>query len=402
MSPRIDRRQEHYLGTLLLAACIALPFCFNGCAGAPEQGSGGASPAPAADNSADFSALGSDKIDPHSSNLSLDIATAEVDPQPVPIRGDDVVADAEPGRDGVVSPPGSGTVNGLFICLPENALYRYVNATPATTIASIPPNWFAVDFDDSEWFQGFGAFGTSFGSNLPNASGPETPNAPGFPGGTAWSVNFAPFLRTYFDLSAPTPLTIWLAVDNGINSLYINGVLATAVINAEGAAFRWEHVIDVPASLTTAGENQVALQLEDHGFATAFAMAITARATAPQLGDLDADGDVDLADYAVLHNCITGPLGPPIGDIDGDHHVTLADFASWAPCLRGPQAGMNPGCGARDLDADSDVDLADFGVLQRQLGATGRLSPICLPADFDHDEDVDLVDFAKWEDVFRP
>jgi hypothetical protein len=156
----------------------------------------------------------------------------------------------------------------------------------------------------------------------------------------------------------------------------------------------------VVASPATAGGVYAASEIGCEDLALPIA-AVIVPATAPQLGDLDADGDVDLADYAVLHNCITGPLGPPIGDIDGDHHVTLADFASWAPCLRGPQAGMNPGCGARDLDADSDVDLADFGVLQRQLGATGRLSPICLPADFDHDEDVDLVDFAKWEDVFR-
>ncbi len=58
-------------------------------------------------------------------------------------------------------------------------------------------------------------------------------------------------------------------------------------------------------------------------------------------GDLDCDGDVDLADFATLAVCFTGPdvTTPPAGcsaaefagsDIDGDGDVDLADFSSFA------------------------------------------------------------------------
>lgn len=48
--------------------------------------------------------------------------------------------------------------------------------------------------------------------------------------------------------------------------------------------------------------------------------------------DLDADGDVDLADYRVLFDCLTGPAGE-----------------------------LPPGCDEADYDADGDVDLGDVG-----------------------------------------
>ena len=51
-------------------------------------------------------------------------------------------------------------------------------------------------------------------------------------------------------------------------------------------------------------------------------------------GDLDADGDVDTADYAIFEACITGP---------GNGSIIYA-----------------PGCQAADINADGAVDLADF------------------------------------------
>ncbi len=172
----------------------------------------------------------------------------------------------------LTSPAIGGT---LEIFLPENASYRYVNATAATTIPVVPPNWSAIDFDDSPWFTGTGAFGSSFGADLPNAFGPQAPNAGQFPGGIAWSSNFDPYVRTEFQLAAPTAVTIWIAVDNGIESLHLNGIDSNFSFNAEGPAFRWEHVVDVPAALTRTGTNVLALQLEDHGSGTAFAMVVT-------------------------------------------------------------------------------------------------------------------------------
>jgi hypothetical protein len=160
----------------------------------------------------------------------------------------------------------------VHIIVAENATYRYVNATAETTIDPVPGDWFEPSFDASTWFVGQGAFGTGFGADLANAA---EVGAEEFPGGTVWSTNADPYLRTTFSLTEPTALTVWIAVDNGIQSLYLNGVLSIGNVNLEGAAFRWEHVFDVDASLTQAGENTVALQLEDHGGFTAFAMLVT-------------------------------------------------------------------------------------------------------------------------------
>lgn len=165
---------------------------------------------------------------------------------------------------------------GLTIFLPENATYRYVNATAATS--GFVPNgndWAAIDFDDSEWFVGQGVFGDSFGGDLGNNNGPQTPESQ-FPSGTVWDVHFDPFVRTTFVLPEAMNLTLWLAVDNGVFGAFLNGVQATASVNAEGAAHRWEHVFDIPAEYTFAGVNTLALQLEDHGAATGFALVITA------------------------------------------------------------------------------------------------------------------------------
>ncbi len=54
------------------------------------------------------------------------------------------------------------------------------------------------------------------------------------------------------------------------------------------------------------------------------------------LGDCDADGDADLADYAILSGCLTGP-GTVLG----------------------------AACACLDLDTDFDVDLLDFSLFQR-------------------------------------
>jgi len=163
---------------------------------------------------------------------------------------------------------------GLVIFLPENATYRYVNATAATTVSSVPANWYEPAFDDSTWFSGAGSFGHSI-FDLPNARGPQTPDVPGFSVRTPWHVNHDPYLRTSFSLPHPMDLTLWLAVDNGIEGAYLNGVQATAAVNAEGNAYRWEHVFDIPAAYTFAGMNTLALQLEDHGVVTGFALVIT-------------------------------------------------------------------------------------------------------------------------------
>lgn len=164
----------------------------------------------------------------------------------------------------------------LILVVPEDTTYRYVNATAGTSVSSVPTDWFSVTFDDSSWYSGNGPFGNAaFGDNNSNATGPGTPNAPPFPPSTSWSTNYEPYLRTSFVLSAPTALTMWIAVDNGIDNLYFNGVDTGIVLSSGGAAVRWEYVFDIPAAYTVAGRNTVALKIDDYGFATGFAMVVT-------------------------------------------------------------------------------------------------------------------------------
>lgn len=53
------------------------------------------------------------------------------------------------------------------------------------------------------------------------------------------------------------------------------------------------------------------------------------------------------------------------GDLDGDDDVDLADYELFGECVSGPEGGLMPGCEGADLDYDSDVDNADFAAFQR-------------------------------------
>jgi len=57
------------------------------------------------------------------------------------------------------------------------------------------------------------------------------------------------------------------------------------------------------------------------------------------------------------------PIAPGDAELDGD--VDLGDYSSMPSCLRGPGApvAQDP-CGSYDLDRNGTVDLADFAVFQ--------------------------------------
>jgi hypothetical protein len=60
--------------------------------------------------------------------------------------------------------------------------------------------------------------------------------------------------------------------------------------------------------------------------------------------------------------CLTGTLPPP-GDLDLDGDVDLADAALFVDCLTGPNNGPpGGGCAGADLDTDNDVDMRDAAV----------------------------------------
>ena len=53
------------------------------------------------------------------------------------------------------------------------------------------------------------------------------------------------------------------------------------------------------------------------------------------------------------------------GDLNGDGEFTWHDLASLTSCLLGPNAAIDAECQSADTDGDGDVDLRDFGALQR-------------------------------------
>ncbi|UCG17345.1 MAG: hypothetical protein JSV19_04795 [Phycisphaerales bacterium] len=57
------------------------------------------------------------------------------------------------------------------------------------------------------------------------------------------------------------------------------------------------------------------------------------------------------------------------GDCDADGDVDLSDFADFEGCLAGPGGGLGTGCVCFDLDDNGDVDLGDFA--EFQLAFTG-------------------------------
>ena len=87
----------------------------------------------------------------------------------------------------------------------------------------------------------------------------------------------------------------------------------------------------------TIGQPDAGMVTTGGGFELVGGFWAIAAAPAPCSGDLDGDGDTDLADLGIL----------------------LADFGCAAP---GPCAG--------DLDGDGDTDLADLGILLADFGCT--------------------------------
>ena len=56
--------------------------------------------------------------------------------------------------------------------------------------------------------------------------------------------------------------------------------------------------------------------------------------------------------------------GGPAGDLDDDGDVDLADVAWFTSCLGGPEVALGQDCAVADFDADADVDLADYAQFQ--------------------------------------
>lgn len=83
--------------------------------------------------------------------------------------------------------------------------------------------------------------------------------------------------------------------------------------------------------------------------------------------DLDGDWDVDLLDFLVLQAAAYGPNEEHLyGDITSDGILDEHDYQLWMACITGPDGLAGPVCGRIDTDGDSDIDMLDLCVLQRQ------------------------------------
>ena len=73
-------------------------------------------------------------------------------------------------------------------------------------------------------------------------------------------------------------------------------------------------------------------------------------------GDWDGTPTVDMGAYEYLP-----------ADLDGSGSVDRLDYKPWVDCLAGPGAVLPANCGLADLDADGDVDLGDFARFVRLI-----------------------------------
>ncbi len=84
-------------------------------------------------------------------------------------------------------------------------------------------------------------------------------------------------------------------------------------------------------------------------------------------GDVDLDGGLRIMDGNNDQLAIVD-MGayeyPAAGDLDADGDVDIDDFKVWVQCLTGPETSMVAGCSRADMNGDSDVDLEDFGFFQ--------------------------------------
>jgi hypothetical protein len=151
--------------------------------------------------------------------------------------------------------------------------------------------------------------------------------------------------------------------DNDYSGWFDAGGTAESATGPNGGVI--EGTIDLAAEF---GNIPTAIHLAFAAYGTGDGSGLIASAQVP--ASVNADGNVDAGEYLLVDLCSIR-VDRPRADLNTDCVVSVADHLLLADCLNGPTdgpaAGCLPGVDA-DLDADGDVDLVDFGRLQRAIG----------------------------------
>ncbi|MEO0586750.1 MAG: peptidylprolyl isomerase [Planctomycetota bacterium] len=108
----------------------------------------------------------------------------------------------------------------------------------------------------------------------------------------------------------------------------------------------------------------------------------------PILGDIDDDGDIDVADLDLLFENFGSGTTPAEGDIDSDGDVDDDDVTAWLN-LVGTVAG--------DANLDQKVDTSDLAIL---AGNFAKLTSSWAQADFNNDGIANTADLAVLAGTF--
>lgn len=130
---------------------------------------------------------------------------------------------------------------------------------------SVGSDWMTSGYDHSSWSLGETPFGNEVGVSV--YMGWSTP-------GTYWPSYATVYVYKEFSLPGQVDLIAKITADNAY-TMFINGV-DVAHNSGEGYAYYWEDTVSIPKSMTIAGLNSIAFQLDDWGGGTGWDLAIVA------------------------------------------------------------------------------------------------------------------------------
>ena len=232
-----------------------------------------------------------------------------------------------------------------------------VNADDARLVYSYPmdtnPGWTT----EGDW-----AFGQPTGGgthNLDPTSGYTGDNVYGYnlAGDYARNIPVYALTTAALDCSNLTAVELrfrrWLGVEDGEFDQ------ASIQVSADGSQWTtiWENPVDSAIS-----ESAWSLQTYDISAVADEQQTVYIRWT---MGE--ADSSVQYPGWNIDDVEIWALVPPVAADFNGDGLVTLSDHAVFSGCLDGPEVLTSLDCMCIDLDADGDVDLADFAELQRAM-----------------------------------